>query len=194
MIWTDAHRDLLRQFAAKFPLVPGEDNCRAWTAKLASQFHYSFGPAWGHKRADAGRPVSKDSIAYQGPEGFLGFDVISGAGTPSPTLVPNPGVNDLTGQVFVPVPATNYVDGPVPPPVPVPDHPAPPVDLGPLTHAIEVLGLSVAELKATVAGQRAELDAARDELSALHNRVEAHAHPWPTQTSRTWGHSHTVGG
>lgn len=194
---------VIRAFSARCPLVPGEENCRAWTGRLAAQMAFAFGPEWGHKRAGVGRPLSKDAIAYQGAAGFWGFDVISGAGTPSPALVvpDGDGIN-LVGQVFVPVVPVDYLGGavptPTPPepnPVPSPDSPAPTVDLGPLTHAVEVLSLAVADLRVTVAGLRAELDATKDELAALHNRVEALTpHPWPTQTSRTWGHAHTVGG
>lgn len=83
-----------------------DDDRRALTIKMAEQFVYSFGPQWGTKRADSGRPTSKDAIAYKSGSTFLGYDWQNGS-TRAPVSDPTP--MDLTGQVFEPRPARNHL-------------------------------------------------------------------------------------
>jgi hypothetical protein len=116
---TDAQA-LIRRFAEKFPVPVSEDDCRTWVHQLAQQFRFSYGPAWGHKRADPGRPLSSDVIAYQSGAVFVGYDVILDAGTPDRRLVTDGDSIDLTGQVFVPVEPVDHLGDTVPAPQPDP--------------------------------------------------------------------------
>lgn len=122
------------RYVAVYPLwtmEPGEEadaRARAWTMGLAEQMCFTHGPSYGTKRADPGRPISKDAIAYV--PGLLpwepghmlwAFDMLSGAGTGHPQLVPNPEAIDITGQVFVPAaPIDHLTNGTDPHPVPPP--------------------------------------------------------------------------
>lgn len=127
---------LLTRYVARFPIpqTPGggdahEERCRQWALRFAEQVAFTHpNDGWGMKRADPGRPLSKDSIARQVEARLLMWDLLSGAGTGSPTLVDDPDSHDVTGQVFVPVIPTNHLaevpDAPTPPPTP----PSPPVD------------------------------------------------------------------
>ncbi len=114
------------RYVAKFPVPQGspgddfEEQARQWSIELAQQVHFDTSDArWGMKRADAGRPVSKDTITQQGSP-LLCWDLLNGTGTGSPTLVPDPESQDITGQVFVPEPAVNHVGTTQPPIPPVP--------------------------------------------------------------------------
>ena len=129
--------NIVAEFVAKYQLwsMPSgpeaEERARQWSTWLAEQLAFEFPhDGWGKKRADPGRPVSKDAIARQvGPQ-LLAWDMLTGAGTGAPALVPNPDSQDITGQVFVPVTPTNHlgsrvppsppIDGPVPSPIPTP--------------------------------------------------------------------------
>ena len=69
------------------------------------------------KRADGGRPISKDTIAQQAGGRLYIWDLISGAGTGHGVLQVGER-EDITGQVFVVVTPTNHLGtvGPVHPP------------------------------------------------------------------------------
>lgn len=114
---TDAQRATLRAFEAKFPIPRTDERRREWTHQLAEQFRFTYGPAWGHKSAGAGRPHSADVLAYQDGATFIGFDTQNGTVDP-PTLVDDPDPIDLTGQVFEPVEPVDYLaaGGPEPDP------------------------------------------------------------------------------
>lgn len=124
---------LVRAFAARFPVptgFPGEahdEACRAWTTQLCQQVAWSVpDQGYGAKRADPGRPLSKDVLAQQTATGLIGWDVLIGAGTGRPAVIGAPGESlDLTGQAFVEVLGINWLGAPAPGPGPEPD-PEPP--------------------------------------------------------------------
>jgi len=100
-----------------------DERARHWTVGFAKQSVFSFPELnFGSKRADPGRPISKDSIAQEQPDGKLfSWDLLSGAGSGSPTLVLNPESSNITGQIFVPVEALNVIgNSPSPPNPPSP--------------------------------------------------------------------------
>ena len=67
-----------------------DDRARKWTLGLASQIVHEHGETYGSKRADPTRPISKDAIAQvQGPY-LYGWDMLTGAGSGTPKLVPIP--------------------------------------------------------------------------------------------------------
>lgn len=108
-------------FVAKVPVPAGgpnpadpafEDRCRAWTRSLAEQIVFSTNDrSWGCKNAGGGRPQSKDAIAHQVGGNLFGFDLLFGVGTGSPSLVPSPSGEDITGQVFMPVEPVDHIGG-----------------------------------------------------------------------------------
>lgn len=76
------------------------------TRKVAEQICFEFGPTWGHKQADAGRPPSADVFAQQQPDGSLyGWDWQSSGGVRNP-----PTFYNITGQVFIPVSPVNHLN------------------------------------------------------------------------------------
>jgi hypothetical protein len=141
-MWTGAHAEVLRRFAAKFPCPGGvgqDEEARSWTRKAAEQFAYEFpSQGWGHKRADHGRPPSTDVIATRSP--FIGYDLILGQGTAGWSINYQPSPLPLDGQVFIAVTPTDHLWGLVPPPEPpVPPDPPPSGDLAALERRVAAL-------------------------------------------------------
>ena len=116
-----------------------DDDRRALTMKIVQQICYEFGPKWGTKRADPGRPPSKDSIAYLDGSTLWSYDWQNGS-TRAPH-VPMGRLIDITGQVFIPVTPTNHLKDENKPPVVPPVTPGvPPVNPPtPTTNMSEVL-------------------------------------------------------
>jgi hypothetical protein len=113
---------------------------------IAQQIAFEFGLSWGTKRADPGRPLSKDAIALKQFDGtILAWDLFNGT-----TRVPfdNPSSIDISGQTFVPVQPVNHLsDVTVPdvPPVTPPVQPDSNIQL--LLAAMEVLVTRVEQLE-----------------------------------------------
>lgn len=88
-----------------------ESVIRQWTYGLAEQVAFSHpGEGWGTKRATAGRPISKDTITQKVGDALTSYDIVSGAGTASPTLHINATAIDTTGQVFVDVTPVDHIN------------------------------------------------------------------------------------
>jgi hypothetical protein len=115
-------RALLIQFAAKFPVpqTPGggeahEERARQWSIRFCEQVAFSLPDEdYGTKRADSGRPISKDTISQQRDGEMVTWDLLVGTGTGEPSLNLDPHGEVTTGQVFVPVDAVNHLGGTVP--------------------------------------------------------------------------------
>ena len=112
------------------PSPEADERARQWTIGFAKQSMFSFPELnFGSKRADPGRPISKDSIAQEQHAihpmqyGLLSWDMLSGAGSGSPTLVLNPESSNITGQIFVPVEALNVIGSNPPSPNPERSYP-----------------------------------------------------------------------
>ena len=166
-------KSIRARYVAAFPVPQGapgeahEENCRQWSIRFAEQVAFERpGEGWGMKRADGGRPVSKDTIARVLDGRLLMWDLLTGTGTGSPRLSENPEGEDITGQVFVPVVPTNRLGTPQQPPQEPPAPPpvvVPPVDLSPV----------LARCDGLAAGQQAiaaELAALRVGVEELLNR------------------------
>lgn len=151
-------------YVSRFPVPQGaageafEEVARQWSIRFAEQVAHDIpNQGWGMKRADAGRPISKDTIAQQHISGRLViWDLLLGTGTGTPTLVDEPHGEDVTGQVFVAVTPRNHLGttpAPVPPqpPAPSPQPPAPAPDdlvLVQIRALLREIAADVAELKA----------------------------------------------
>jgi hypothetical protein len=115
-------RALLIQFAAKFPVpqTPGggeahEERARQWSIRFCEQVAFSLPDEdYGTKRADSGRPISKDTISQQRDGEMVTWDLLVGTGTGEPSLNLDPHGEVTTGQVFVPVDAVNHLGVTVP--------------------------------------------------------------------------------
>lgn len=109
----------INEFVAKYPFPKTNDEDSAnWTHQLCQQLKYSFpNDGWGHKSAGPGRPHSADVICLSSP--FIGWDIITSAGSPDAKLNLNGESIDLTGQIYEQVTATDYL-GSVNPPQPPP--------------------------------------------------------------------------
>jgi hypothetical protein len=97
-------------YAQNTTLAKGtDDDRRAFTMLVAQQVCYELGPQWGTKKASETRPLSKDTLAFNGPDQLHGWDLINGT-TREPNTFPeeiNP--NEMREQVFVPVPPVNHL-------------------------------------------------------------------------------------
>jgi hypothetical protein len=155
-------KTILAAFVAAFPIPDGdrgeafEETIRQWTMRFVQTVLARTADAsWGSKRADAGRPIGKDSIARQVDGHLWGWDLLLGAGTGRPTLHPDPDGEDITGQVFEPVEARDWLASPEPQPEPEPQ----PDGLLARLEAIE------RQLAALYAVQTGQLDVLREIVS-----------------------------
>ena len=118
------------RYVAAFPLwsVPesqADDTARKWTLGLIAQINFEHpNQGYGSKRADAGRPLSKDSLAQQVGATLNNWDLLSGTGTGHPTLVQNPDSEDITGQIWEFVAGRDVIGNAPAPPNPSPQPPA----------------------------------------------------------------------
>ena len=137
----DVHA-IVKRFATTFPVPQGapgpahEQRCREWSIKVAQQVAHEFGTAWGVKRASPTRPISKDSLAFNG-DGMHSWDLLKGAGSGTPELAKNPQHHDISGQVFVVVTPVDHLGGLVEPDPVEPDPMEPdPVEPDPRSSGI----------------------------------------------------------
>lgn len=103
-----------------------ESRLRTWTQGVAEQFCFSYGSAWGCKKASQTRPQSKDSIALIDGAVIWGFDLLIGSGTGKPTLAPDPTAVDISQQVFIVVAPKDTIGATPPGPTPPGPTPTPP--------------------------------------------------------------------
>lgn len=121
-------KDIRTRYIAKFGLPRGtpetiDDIARTWCIQFAEQVRFETKDArYGMKRADPGRPIGKDSLAYNADSGLICWDLFTGTGTGTPQLNTDPDSLDIPDQVFVPVPAVDHLGGAAPMPVPPAGH------------------------------------------------------------------------
>jgi hypothetical protein len=122
--------------------TPGahEERCRQWSIRLAQQVRHDTGEAkWGVKRASPSRPISKDSLAFDGADGLHSWDMLVGAGTGNPTFPSNPAHHFVPEQFFVAVEPVDHLEPTVPVPVPPPPVPTPlPAPVPPVSYGLFV--------------------------------------------------------
>jgi hypothetical protein len=107
-------------------LVRGDDDARRKAAVeyMVPQIVFMLGPEWGSKRADPGRPLSKDASARLRNGQLCGWDMVNGT-----TREMHFGEGeDITGQVFVVIKGedvlarlTGGTQPPIEPPIEQPD-------------------------------------------------------------------------
>lgn len=156
--------DTLTRYVAKFPVPHGEpgpaieEQVRQWTKGAIEQVvfeHPTDGFGW--KRADGGRPPSKDGMANMKMDAgrLLNFDLVTGAGTGNGSFVgASSNGEDITGQVFMPLDGVDHLNGDRIPVPPVPPTPQPGVD----QFAIDLIALYL----------RHKRDVPSPEIIALH--------------------------
>lgn len=113
---------LWHQWFAKFN-NPGntDESAREYSIRFAQQLRFSLGPNWGTKRADSGRPISKDTVTFRNGDTLTSYDLMLGVGTGNPKFNDNPPAINTTGQTFVEVQPINHLAVVVPNPEPQPD-------------------------------------------------------------------------
>jgi hypothetical protein len=136
--------ETLSRYVEKCPVPHGEpgdvieQSVREWTNAAVEQVVFEHpGQGWGSKRADGGRPQSKDAIANNQMQGgrLLCWDLVSGAGTGNGSFVgQNSDEADITGQVFIAVIGVDHLGGGQPP-RPDPQTPVPTSDMPGWFHA-----------------------------------------------------------
>lgn len=121
MKWTGRIQEILNTFAAMHPLWINDDSGPAPTPRFrlnerfAQQVCFEFGNSYGLKRADPGRPVSSETLAYQSNGKLFGW---SWENQHNGTVDQFPESEDLAGQVFVPVAPVDWFSGETPKPEP----------------------------------------------------------------------------
>lgn len=180
MFLPDDVKAIRARYVVRYPVpqgVPGdahEENCRQWSIRFAEQVrHDTDDSTWGAKRADAGRPISKDTLARNLAPKLYSWDLLSGTGTGSPTLNESPAAEDITGQVFVHVEPVDHLGDPPPPP--------PPDDT--LAKKLAALEARVAELE----GRPVPPD-----LTARVEMLEQRRWRAVGGTGRAYGHAHSI--
>lgn len=162
-------QEIINIFSARYDYLrksTNDDDRRSLTQKIAEQVAYELGPRWGQKRADPGRPLSKDTLAFNGDDQLHGWDLFNGTTREANQFPDEINPVEMKEQVFVLVTPTNHLGAPsapsAPPAPPVPQAPAPqtcqftPCDCGPDLVAIFA---ELERLKAEVASQTGALAA-----------------------------------
>jgi len=108
MKWPSRVQEIVSEIARRNSslLIPDEESRRKLTLMFAQQCRFELGSNWGTKRADSGRPLSKDTICTRNP--FIGWDTQIGGSVI--TVAEFPDSVDLTGQVFVEVEPINHLE------------------------------------------------------------------------------------
>ncbi len=145
-------------YEANQNLAKGTDEeRRKLTIKINEQIAFELGPKWGAKRADPGRPISKDAIAFDDAPNLWIWDWQDGSTRGlSSFMVPGAagknvgeGVQPDGNQIFIPVAAVNHL-GAVPQQPGTPEQPPQSgggtVDLGPVISALGVIASALAGL------------------------------------------------
>lgn len=107
----------VRAFYDRFPPPRNdEDAQRELQGQLCETIRARHGSHYGWKRADAGRPPSKDALALQEDGRLYCWDCVVASGGPDPRVNVSEGMEalDITEQVFIPVNAVDHLAGSVP--------------------------------------------------------------------------------
>lgn len=171
-LFPDGVTQLLDRFVTKYPVPTGgpnpsddtfENRCRAWVKAFAEQVVFSTNdPSWGVKNAGGGRPQSKDSLARQIGGLLVNYDLLSGVGTGSPTLIDHPSPEDISEQTFVPVTPINHLaEGPIVIPAPDPTSESTP-DLSAVNAQIDALVAENSALKLRIEAVETKIAAIPD--------------------------------
>lgn len=159
-------QEIINLFSARYDYLrksTNDDDRRSLTQKIAEQVAYELGPRWGQKRADPGRPLSKDTLAFNGDDQLHGWDLFNGTTREANQFPDEINPVEMKEQVFVPVTPTNHLQAPPAPSapsVPAPQVPVPqpcqfkPCDCGPDLVAILA---ELERLKAQVESQTGAL-------------------------------------
>lgn len=151
-------QEIVNRFSAQFPDLrtsKNDDDRRALTQKIAEQVAFELGPRWGQKRADPGRPISKDTLAFKGDDQLHGWDLFNGSTREANQFPDEINPAEMREQVFVPVTPTNHFSVETPPIVELPPTPPAPqtcqfkpcdcqVDLVNIYKELELLKVEVA--------------------------------------------------
>ena len=159
MKWLPRIQEILQTLADEHPTWVADDSGPApsprfrLNEKFAQQVCHEFGPSYGLKRADPGRPISSENLARQ-----MGPTLIAWAweNKHDGTVDDFPESEDITGQTFVPVQPVNHLNTPqehepdpgTPPPSPgTPSTPPAGVDIMPVLVALAELKGIVEQLR-----------------------------------------------
>lgn len=135
----------------------GEDNIRELIIDADEQVAFEHaGEGWGTKRADAGRPVSKDTLSQKLGAKLFTWDLVTGSGTNRPTFsYRSANAHDITGQIFIgsgdPLDdgavftPQNHLSGTIPGPDPEPEPPV--IDCTPVVPPQNIIRDSLTALR-----------------------------------------------
>lgn len=158
-----AGQQALKQLAVQFAgeLQSPDDNVRrVWAMRAAEQLAFTVSPEFGTKRADPGRPLSKDSVARIIGGRLCNWDLVNG----STRQLQFGNAADITGQTFVAVAPRNHLGATPPqPPAPSPQPPTCPPDQT----------ATVTALRAALVSMTAERDRVYAQLQEWDKRLQA---------------------
>jgi hypothetical protein len=166
--WPPRVQEIVDTLAAQHPEMVADDSGPrlALNRMIVEQVCYEFGPTWGMKRADGGRPISSDIVANIGVS-FVGFDWETAH---NGTVARFPPPIDLTGQVFIPVTCVDHLGAsPLPEPTP-PDDPDGTND-GSIDVIVSLLGTLEQRIAAIEHGQ-AQVAATVGEVKVIASQTQ----------------------
>jgi hypothetical protein len=157
---------IAKQFEPSLPTANFTDeNRRAWMMQVIEQVVFQF-PAggWGAKRADPGRPLSKDAIALQAEGHLFAFDLVNGG-----TMRVNDSVEgeQIDGQVFVPVQGKDHLGLHPITPAPDPSVPPPPAADPRVFEAVQKIQNTLADLSTRLERLEQASAGTRTDVAAL---------------------------
>jgi len=114
MKWHDRIQVILNTLAAKFPSWVADDSGSPsprykLNEMFAQQVCFEFGPNYGLKRADNGRPISSENLAMKDGDKLFAW---AWENKHDGTVDNMPDAEDITGQVFVKVDPINHLNVP----------------------------------------------------------------------------------
>lgn len=174
----------LNRYLAKFPVPHGEpgeaieEQVRQWTNNAVEQVVFEHpGEGWGSKRADGGRPQSKDGMANNQivPGRLMLWDLVTGAGSGQGSYVGDgKDAEDVTGQVFIPKDGADHIGGGVSPQPPTnPHEPAPNVPTSPDDNVPAPIQAFMNAVAGALDSMQAKLDASAVREAKLVELVQA---------------------
>jgi hypothetical protein len=178
----DSVKAIRARYVAQYPVPTGdpgeafEERARQWSIRFAEQVAFEQGPLWGMKRADNGRPISKDTITLYGDDALTIWDLLTGTGTGNPRLVDDPHGEEIRGQVFVKVTPVNHLGAAPPQPTtpqpPLADLVAVVAAMSNLTSDIDTLRRRVEDIAQSCGRIEAQQQATAENFAGLDRASE----------------------
>jgi hypothetical protein len=149
-----------------------DDSRRVLARLIAEQCCFEFGSAWGVKASTPHNPQGQSTLAFNGPEGLVGWRWQDNDGSVTGIKhapIPHPPMQSFAGQFFMPVTPVDHLrvgttsGGPAEPLPPSPPSLSPPPSLSDIAARIDRLEAQLARVEQLVTALAGMADALKRE-------------------------------